>query len=106
MSLQNACNELIEKIISGEITSQHALEIEKVRISKKYMLDRIIKNADILGFTGDEKIRAFLLTKPTRTLSGVANIAVMWMDKKSCIGSCRGVQYGQMGMGSSAEVAR
>lgn len=88
MSLQNACDELVEKIRSGKITSQRALEIEKVRISKKYTLGRILKNADILGFTSDEKIRAFLLTKPTRTLSGVANIAVMWMDKKSCIGSC------------------
>ncbi|MCX6819190.1 MAG: tRNA uridine(34) 5-carboxymethylaminomethyl modification radical SAM/GNAT enzyme Elp3 [Candidatus Aenigmarchaeota archaeon] len=88
MSLQDACNELIEKIKSGAITSQASLEKEKVLISKKYMLDKIIKNADIMAFADDEKIRKFLLTKPTRTLSGVANIAVMWMNKKSCIGSC------------------
>ena len=39
-------------------------------------------------FTEDKKTKKFLLTKPTRTLSGVANIAVMWMNKKTCIGSC------------------
>jgi elongator complex protein 3 len=88
MSLQDACNELIEKIKSGAITSQGSLEKEKVLISKKYKLDKIIKNADIMNFVTDEKIRKFLLTKPTRTLSGVANIAVMWLNKKSCVGSC------------------
>jgi len=88
MSLQDACKDLLEKIKSGEIADQDALEKEKVLISKKYMLDKIIRNADIMNFVSDEKIRKFLLTKPTRTLSGVANIAVMWMNKKSCIGSC------------------
>ncbi|MFH0832431.1 MAG: tRNA uridine(34) 5-carboxymethylaminomethyl modification radical SAM/GNAT enzyme Elp3 [Candidatus Aenigmatarchaeota archaeon] len=90
--------ELIEKINSGKISSQEHLEREKIRMARKYRLNKVIKNADILLYAKESGIEIknlqLLKTKPVRTLSGVANIAVMWMpnDAKgvgvSCPGEC------------------
>ena len=84
-----AVEELIERIRTGEIANHDQLEIEKIGIARKYSLNRIIKNADILLVARekslDNSIMRFLRTKPVRTLSGVANIAVMWLDKDNII---------------------
>ncbi len=88
---ENACRELLNKIRSGMIKSQDALEKEKVNISRKYNLDFVIRNSDIAELTRDRRVKKLLKTKPVRTLSGVANIAVMWspgIKDKSCPGSC------------------
>ncbi len=83
LKLKSACEELLEKIDEGINIEQ--LEKEKVYVARKYSLGRIIKNADILMVAKeknlDNNIIRFLRTKPMRTLSGVANIAVMWLDK-------------------------
>jgi len=85
-----ACKELIEKINSGEVSTQKQLELEKVTVARKYSLNRIIKNADITlyaeNYPQSTAIRKFLKTKPVRTLSGVANIAVMWLDNRKIDG--------------------
>ncbi len=80
-----ALRELAEKIRNREITSRKRLEKEKISIAKKYSLDTVIKNADIISH-GCES--ALLRTKPVRTLSGVCNIAVMWLSNNSCPGAC------------------
>lgn len=94
-ALSSACKELIEKINSGGVRTQKHLELEKVTMARKYALGRIIKNADIASYAeqnicGNELLRRFLKTKPMRTLSGVANIAVMWLgvNKFSCPYKC------------------
>ena len=83
---RQACKELLKKIQAGHIINQNELEKEKVIISKKYLLDHVIRNSDISSLTKNRKIKNLLKTKPVRTLSGVANIAVMW--KGDCPGSC------------------
>ena len=80
--------EIIAEIDKGKIKNSHALEKAKIAVSKKYKFDKIIKNADIALYAKDEKIRKFLKTKPIRTASGVANIAVMWFSENSCPGKC------------------
>lgn len=87
LKLKSACEELLAKIDAGMSSEQ--LEKEKVYVARKYSLDRIIKNADLLAIAreknlGNDVIR-FLRTKPMRTLSGVANIAVMWLDKEHIV---------------------
>ncbi|MDI6720757.1 MAG: tRNA uridine(34) 5-carboxymethylaminomethyl modification radical SAM/GNAT enzyme Elp3 [Candidatus Aenigmarchaeota archaeon] len=86
---------LLCRIRSGEIASHDALEIEKVRLAGQLGTGRVIKNAEILeaaqGSEDYETLKRFLLTKPVRTSSGIANIAIMWKYKdlaSSCPFSC------------------
>lgn len=88
---EKACRELLRKIRSGKIKTQGKLEKEKVTVSRKYSLDFVIRNSDIADLTKDVRIKKMLKTKPVRTLSGVANIAVMWLPASKdelCPGSC------------------
>ncbi len=80
-----AVEELVERIKNGEIENHDQLEKEKVDAARKYGLGRIIKNADLLLVAREKNLSSyvikFLRTKPVRTLSGVANIAVMWLGE-------------------------
>jgi elongator complex protein 3 len=93
----NIHEELIDRIKKGEIKNQEDLEKEKVILAKKYGINNIIKNADIIASLDKNdknyrKLVCFLQTKPIRTSSGVANIAVMWFPRNSkgisCPGEC------------------
>ncbi|MCX6815265.1 MAG: tRNA uridine(34) 5-carboxymethylaminomethyl modification radical SAM/GNAT enzyme Elp3, partial [Candidatus Aenigmarchaeota archaeon] len=101
-NLREACEEIIDKIIDGKITKNN-LEYEKINIARKYNIGRVIKNAEIFHFAKKDNnyqfLKEFLKIKPIRTLSGVANISVMWLDKTrksphdkdqffSCPGDC------------------
>ncbi len=87
-----ACEELVEKINNNEIRTKRQLEAGKVLVAKKYGLPKIPKNPEILAaVNADERTRKILQMKPTRTISGVANIAVMWLpqnQKDSCPANC------------------
>ena len=67
LELESACKELIEKINSGEVSTQKQLELEKVTVARKYSLNRIIKNADITlyaeNYPQSTAIRKFLKTR-------------------------------------------
>lgn len=83
-----ACRELVEKILGGKIKNQDALEKAKTAVSGKYSLEKLLKNADIISYcekTGNSmpQLKKFLKSKPVRTLSGVANIAVMWLGENN-----------------------
>ncbi|MBI2172799.1 MAG: tRNA uridine(34) 5-carboxymethylaminomethyl modification radical SAM/GNAT enzyme Elp3 [Candidatus Aenigmarchaeota archaeon] len=97
---------LLGRIRSGDISSQAALEVEKNRLAKQLGTGRVIKNAEILeaaeGSADYGAMKKFLLTKPVRTSSGIANIAVMWKYKElsnscpfSCIYCPQGVEGGE-----------
>lgn len=80
-----ACLEIIRKIESCEITHSN-IEFGKIQIAKKYLLPKIPKNAEIINYADREDpsfslVNRMLKIKPVRTLSGVANISVMWLDK-------------------------
>ncbi len=84
---ENAIKEIIEKIRVGNI-SKSKLEILKTKISKKYNLNRIIKNAEIYEFSGeDESLKDILSIKPVRTQSGISAIALMTKPYQ-CPGQC------------------
>lgn len=78
MSDEKAAAELLESIASGKIRNRQQLEKEKIVVSRKYGLVRLAKNSELIVKAGPEA-RKFLRTKPVRTLSGVANVAVMWL---------------------------
>ncbi|MFW9922732.1 MAG: tRNA uridine(34) 5-carboxymethylaminomethyl modification radical SAM/GNAT enzyme Elp3 [Candidatus Thorarchaeota archaeon] len=72
--------ELIDKMIEKPPQSAHDLSKMKRDICKKYSLSSFPRNSDILKHTTTEEreiILPFLMKKPSRTLSGVAVVAVM-----------------------------
>ncbi|QLC50788.1 tRNA uridine(34) 5-carboxymethylaminomethyl modification radical SAM/GNAT enzyme Elp3 [Methanolobus zinderi] len=75
-----ACREILEMVIKKEITDKQQLNEAKKKISKKYRLSCLPKNADIIVTGNDEEqetVRDILRRKPVRTISGVAVIAAM-----------------------------
>ena len=71
--------EIISRLSSPGISSSDVQRI-KISVSKKYGLSNIPKNSAILAAAPSEdyeRLRQILQVKPTRTLSGVAPIAVM-----------------------------
>ena len=71
--------EIISRLSFPGISSADVQKI-KIQVAKKYRLSEIPKNSSILAAAeGDEyeAMRAVLQLKPTRTLSGVAPVAVM-----------------------------
>ncbi|VVB60371.1 Uncharacterised protein [uncultured archaeon] len=81
--------QLIEKIISGKVSSVGQLNLEKARISAKLRLSKILRNSDILKYAsaGERDKVSILVKKPVRTLSGVAIVAVM-AKPSECPGKC------------------
>ena len=83
--------DLIEELEKKKITGQHQLNILKNKISKKHRLEKIPTNIEILCHLPDSKIKKFkrlLITKPTRTISGVAVCAIMTKPIKCPHGKC------------------
>ena len=71
--------EIISRLSFPGITSADVQKI-KIQVAKKYGLSEIPKNSVILAAASDdefESMRLILQVKPTRTLSGVAPVAVM-----------------------------
>ncbi len=97
ISAKNAyLEEIASKISKGEIKDRESLEIEKLILAKKFGIDNVTKNAEILEYAmqNNHSTPDFLRMKPVRTGSGVANIAVMWKGLDignkffSCPGHC------------------
>ncbi len=73
--------ELVQAIEKGSIENKEQLEVEKLVLGKKHGIHSVVKNADIIEYAkhnNREHLTKFLKTKPVRTASGIANIAVMW----------------------------
>ena len=74
---ENFYTEII-KLLKQKKISVKELNKKKIELSKKYNLKRIPTNIEILLHAEPEDVEKLgLLTKPTRTISGVAVIAVM-----------------------------
>ena len=70
--------QIVKEIESGKIKTKRDLARRKKELAIKYKLDKFPQNAEILAVANDkEKVRKLLQIKPTRTISGVAVIAVM-----------------------------
>lgn len=82
------CKKLAEEIQSEKITSKSQLHNRKLHLSKKNHLPKIVANADILKVSPTEKVKKIVQRKPTRTISGVAVIAVMTRPHPCPHGKC------------------
>ncbi|MFC2143185.1 radical SAM protein, partial [Candidatus Aenigmatarchaeota archaeon] len=92
--MKHIYSELLERVRKEKVTDSGKFEIMKTEFAREKKLPKIPKNAEILNVLEKDEYKEFsklLMTKPIRTLSGVANIAVMWLPddpKDSCPGSC------------------
>ncbi len=81
---------LLDEIKSGKIKTEKELSIRKRKLASKYNLKRFPSNSEILSRANKKLQRKFyeiLRIKPTRTISGVAVVAVMSKPHK-CPGNC------------------
>ncbi|WP_297418776.1 tRNA uridine(34) 5-carboxymethylaminomethyl modification radical SAM/GNAT enzyme Elp3 [Thermococcus sp.] len=79
-SFEKAVEEIAGAVLSGEIKSREELNRYKIVVSRKYHLSKIPGNSDILKAIPEgerERFRDLLRRKPTRTISGVAVVAMM-----------------------------
>ncbi len=92
MNLDKPIHEIISLLKGGNITSKDELNRVKLDISKKYHLNRVIKDSEILDRLDISERKIFLRLlqkKPTRTISGVAVVAVMTRPHKCPHGRCK-----------------
>lgn len=89
--LEGLSRTLIDGILSGRIRDRDALQAEKVRLCRRFSLDEVPRNSDILAYASDDEREAvlpFLVKKPMRTASGVAVVAVMTSPHSCPHGKC------------------
>jgi elongator complex protein 3 len=81
-------SDIIDEIKKSKLDSKQVNRL-KNKYAKKYSLKKIPTNADILLHADPKDIKNInLMTKPTRTLSGVAPIALMCKPHKCPHGTC------------------
>jgi elongator complex protein 3 len=79
MDEASAFREMISRILTLQ-PGDDAIVAVKIDVCRKYRLSAVPKNSAILAAANSgerETLRKILLVKPTRTLSGVAPVAVM-----------------------------
>lgn len=89
--MDEACRIIIEDIINGKITTRRELEVEKRQLCRDRNLKKFMSNSVILEHASleEKKIVSNLLRKkPTRTISGVAIVAVMCHPHQCPHGRC------------------
>jgi elongator complex protein 3 len=89
--MEKACRIIINDILDGKITTRRELEVEKRQLCRDLKLSKFMSNADILEYAKPEEketVSGILKKKPTRTMSGVAIVAVMCHPHKCPHGRC------------------
>ncbi|MDR2545238.1 MAG: tRNA uridine(34) 5-carboxymethylaminomethyl modification radical SAM/GNAT enzyme Elp3 [Methanobrevibacter sp.] len=89
--METPCRLLIEDILNGKIKTRIDLEKSKRIVCNEFKLEKFMTNSQILEYAKeDEKkdIYNILQKKPTRTISGVAIVAVMCNPHKCPHGRC------------------
>ncbi|MDI6702240.1 tRNA uridine(34) 5-carboxymethylaminomethyl modification radical SAM/GNAT enzyme Elp3 [Methanothermobacter wolfeii] len=89
--MRDACRLIIDDIISGKIKTGQDLERAKHRACREFKLKKFMSNSEILKYAEpDEKklVEDILRKKPTRTISGVAVVAVMCQPHECPHGRC------------------
>lgn len=88
-TLKQISRTIIDEIEEGEIQEKDDVEQRKKQLCRETSFDGMPKNSDILKFADDneEKARKVLKTKPMRTISGIANVAIM-ARPAPCGGGC------------------
>lgn len=91
MAMKEAKRHIIDEIIDGRVKTRKDLQKIKLEACRDYQLDKFPSNASILQeATNEEKkmISSLLKKKPTRTISGVAVVAVMCPPHQCPHGRC------------------
>lgn len=91
MAMKEAKRFIIEEILEGKVKTRKDLQSLKLEVCRDFQLDKFPSNSSILKeATRDElkKISPFLRKKPTRTISGVAVVAVMCPPHQCPHGRC------------------
>jgi elongator complex protein 3 len=84
-------DDIIHCIRSGKITTKDEIHKAKVKLCKKYHLDHIPSDVDILEHASSDiysELEPILRLKPVRTTSGVAVVAVMTSPSDCPHGKC------------------
>ncbi len=84
-------DEIIDAIKSGKIQTKDEIHKMKIVLCRKYPMDSIPSDADILAHVDEEDYELlvpFLMIKPVRTISGVAVVAVMTSPHDCPHGKC------------------
>ncbi len=89
--MENACRFIINEIVEGRVKSKKDLEKLKLKACRDFKLMEFMSNSLLLEYaTPSEraKISPLIRKKPTRTISGVAVVAVMCKPHKCPHGRC------------------
>ncbi len=80
--------EITSEIVNGTIKNKDQLQKEKLLLSKKFNLDVVPSDVEILNYGNNRKYVQLLRKKPTRTVSGVAVVAAMTSPEACPHGKC------------------
>jgi len=72
-------SDIVKRILNGQVGTKDELERLKVALCREYKMDHLPSNAEILAHVSDEdvdEVEWILRTKPVRSISGVAVVAV------------------------------
>jgi elongator complex protein 3 len=86
-----ALGELLALLMQGGIRSKDDVHRAKIRLARKYALDSIPSDADVLAAASPqtrEQLRPILRTKAVREASGVVTIAAMTSPERCPHGKC------------------
>ncbi|HLC85874.1 MAG TPA: tRNA uridine(34) 5-carboxymethylaminomethyl modification radical SAM/GNAT enzyme Elp3 [Candidatus Nanoarchaeia archaeon] len=86
--MNSAILDFIDRMELGKLSDMESI---KRKISKKYKLSKFPSNIEILEELNEEQkelYKSFLITKPVRTLSGVAPLAIMTKPIACAHGKC------------------
>jgi elongator complex protein 3 len=86
-------DDILELILTKQIQTKEELHREKINLCKKYKIDTIPRDSEILAhlpvdFTEEETTYTLLRKKSTRTISGVTIVAVMTSPASCPHGRC------------------
>ena len=90
--MEEACRLIIEKVIQNKITTKKELEKLKIQTCRELNLPGFMGNSKILQYAKPEEmeiLKPLLMKKPSRTISGVAIVAVMCSPHKCPHGRCK-----------------
>ena len=90
--MQEACRLIIDTAIEENIQTKKQMEKLENRICREYSSNGFMSNSKILEYAKEDELeflRPLLMKKPTRTISGVAIVAVMCHPHKCPHGRCK-----------------
>ncbi|MFB6140026.1 MAG: tRNA uridine(34) 5-carboxymethylaminomethyl modification radical SAM/GNAT enzyme Elp3 [Halosimplex sp.] len=85
-----ACQELVDRILAGEI-EKDGVERAKKEVCGKYSSPKVPRNSDLIDFGPEdrrEELEEVLQRKPVRTASGVSPVAIMTSPRRCPHGKC------------------